>query len=101
MQINQNQAGNSDRKIHKKYKSPLQVSDDKTADDRPQHGADQIRNGDEAHGADQLGFVERPHQGEPAHRDHHGSAAALQYAAGDQLMDAARYAAEDGAESEE
>ena len=94
MQINQKQAGNSDWKIHKKYKSPLQVSDDKTAGDRPKHWADQTWNGDEAHGADELGFVERPHQGEPADRDHHGSAAALQDATGNQQMDVARYAAE-------
>jgi hypothetical protein len=43
---------------------------------------------------EQFGFGKRAHQGQPAYRHHHGSATALQYAAGDQQMNIARYAAE-------
>jgi hypothetical protein len=35
------EAGDSDRKIHKKYEPPVQVADDQAAGDRPEHRADQ------------------------------------------------------------
>ena len=44
----------------------------------PNHRTNQTRDGDKTHGTDELGFGERTHQGKPAHRNHHGSAAALQ-----------------------
>ena len=72
----------------------MKVANDKTTRNGSQHGANQPWNGDKAHGADQFGFGKRAHQGEPAYRHHHGSAAALQYAAGDQQMNIARYATE-------
>src|ERR1700728_4518628 len=101
MQINQDESGNSDRKIHEKYEPPLQIADDEPADDGPEHRPDQARNGHEAHGADKFGFVERPHQSEPAHRDHHGAPETLQDATGYQQMDVARYAAKHGPEGKE
>ena len=73
MQVDQNQAGNSNWQIHKKYEAPMEVCDDKAPRDRPEHGSDRARNGDKAHSADELGFGKGSHQGEPADRDHHGA----------------------------
>ena len=101
MQIDHQQTDQADRNIHEKDESPVKVSDDQAAGNRPEHRANQSGNGDEAHGADEFGFGKRSHQREPAHRHHHGSAAALQDAAGDEQMDVARYAAEKRSEGEE
>ena len=54
------------RDIHKENHSPVKVAHDHSAGDRTQHRADQGRNGDEAHGAHQIGFRERPDYSEPA-----------------------------------
>jgi len=61
MQIDQDQADDPDGKIDEKYESPVEISDDQAAGDRPEHGADQSGNGDKAHGADELGFGEGSH----------------------------------------
>ena len=94
MQIDQAQAGEADRQVHEEDHPPVKISDDQAAGDGSEHGPNQRRDGDEAHGADQLGFGEGPDQGEPSDRHHHGAAAALQNAIGDQHMDVVRDAAE-------
>ena len=43
MQIDHQQTDEADRNIHEKDESPMKVSDDQTAGDRSQHGADQSR----------------------------------------------------------
>ena len=101
MQIDHEQTDEADRKVHEKDDSPVKISDDQAAGDGSEHGTNQTRDGDEAHGADEFGLGKRPHQGEPAHGHHHGSAAALQDAARDQHMDVARYAAEKRPQGEE
>src|SRR5271163_2002163 len=94
MQIDEQQAGEADRDIHEEDEAPMQVSDDQSAGNRSQHGADQCRNSYKAHGANKFGLGKGPHQGQAADRHHHGSAAALQHAKGDQQMDVAGHATE-------
>ena len=94
MAVDQIQADQADRNVHEKDHPPVKISDDQAARDRTQHRADQTGNRDETHGADQFGLCERAHHGETAHRHHHGSAAALQDAAGDQHVNVAGDAAE-------
>src|SRR5258708_16226627 len=78
MEIDHQQTEDADRYIHEEDKPPVKVSDDKPTRNGSQHGANQARNGDKAHGPDELGFGKRAYQGQPAHRHHHGSAATLQ-----------------------
>jgi len=77
----------------------MKITNDETAGGGAEHRADQTRYGDEAHGADEFGFWKCPDQSEPAHGHHHGSAAALQDAAGDEDIDAARNAAKERPQS--
>ncbi len=90
MQIDQDQAGEADGKIHEEDDPPVKVSDDEAAGDRSEHWADQTRDGDEAHGADELVLGERAHDGEASDGHHHGASAALQDAAGHQYVDVGR-----------
>ncbi len=101
MQIDHEQTRQADGNIHEEDDSPVKVCDDQAAGDRSEHGANQTRNRDETHGADQFRFGESAHHGQAADRHHHGSAAALQNPAGDQQMDVARYAAEKRSQREE
>src|SRR5258706_9225430 len=94
MAIDQKQAGEADRDVDEKNHAPGKVADDQSAGKRPQHRADQAGYGDKTHGANESGFGERPYHGEPAYRQHHGAAAALQDAGGDEPVDVARNAAE-------
>ena len=94
MPIDHIQAKQTYRQVNKKDHSPMKVPYDETAGDRAEHGADQTGDGHEAHGADEFRFGECSNHGEPAHGHHHGSAAPLQNAAGDQDVNVARYAAE-------
>jgi len=73
----------------------------KATGERAQHRSNQTRDGDKAHGADELVFGKGSHQSQPADRDHHRAAAALQDAAGDKQMDVARYPAKERAKGEE
>ena len=93
MQIDQNQPDQTDRDVKEEDHAPVQIADDQTAGDGTKHGSDQGRDGDEAHGAEEIGFGECPDQGKPAYGHHHGAAAALQDAAGNKDVDVARYAA--------
>ena len=101
MQIDHPQTDEADRNVDEKNDAPVKIADDQAAGDGPEHGADQARDRDEAHGADEFGFGERPHDGEPPDRHHHGAPAALQDAAGHQHVDVGRYAAEKRPESEQ
>src|SRR5439155_22187316 len=94
MPMDQIQTEQANRQVDEKDDSPMKVPNNETAGDGPEHGANQTGYGNEAHGADKLRFGECPHHGEPAHRQHHGAAAALQDAAGDEDVDVARNAAE-------
>ena len=89
----QDQPEEADRDVDEENHAPVEIGDDQSAEQRSEHRTDEPRNRDEAHGADQLGFRERAHQGEPAHGQHHGAAAALQDAARDQHVDVGREAA--------
>src|SRR5271168_431909 len=51
VEIDQDQADKSDGNIDEENEPPVQVTDDESASDGSEHGADQSRNGDEAHGA--------------------------------------------------
>jgi hypothetical protein len=93
MQIHQNQADQTDGNVEEEDHPPVKIGDDQTAGDGPEHGSDQGRYGNETHGAEKIGFGERPHQSQPSYGHHHGAAAALQDAAGNEHMDVARYAA--------
>ena len=86
MEIHQNQAGEADGKVDEEDDSPVEVGDDKTAGDGPEHGADQAGDGDEGHRPDELRFGEGSHQGEASDGNHHGPAATLNNAAGDQSV---------------
>src|ERR1700733_10052572 len=77
----------ADRQVDEKDDAPVKVAHDEAADDGAKHGADQTGNGYEAHGADEFRFGKGPHERQPAHRHHHGSAEALQDTAGDEQMD--------------
>src|SRR5258706_10566070 len=101
MPMRQHQAAQADGYVDEEYDAPMKISDDQAAQDRPEHGADQTRHGDEAHGADEFGFGKGAHHDEPAHGEHHGAAAALQHPAGHQPVDIARHAAEKRAERED
>ena len=94
MAVDQVQADQADRDVHEEDQSPVKIRDDQAARDRTQHRADQTGNRDETHGPDQFGFSEGAHHGQTADRDHHGSAAALQDAAGHQHVNVAGDAAE-------
>src|SRR5450631_1659586 len=100
MPVDQYQAAQADRYIHEEDHAPMKISDDQAAQQRPEHGADQIRNGDEAHGTDEFGFGKRAYYGEPSHGEHQGAAAALQHAAGHQHVDVVRDAAKKRAQRE-
>src|ERR1700686_965628 len=101
MPMDQYQAAQADGYVDEEYDAPVKISDDQAAEERPEHGADQTRHGDEAHGADELGFGKGSDHGEPSHGKHHGAAAALQHAAGHQQVDIIRDAAEKRAERED
>jgi len=49
MEIDQDQACESDRDVEEKDIAPMQVTDDEAAGDGPQHGRHQGGDGDEAH----------------------------------------------------
>src|ERR1700733_10930634 len=78
----------------------MKISDDQSAGDWAEHGADQSGNGNEAHGADEFGFGECAYESEAADGNHHRSAAALQNAACDEQMKIAGDAAEERSERE-
>jgi len=94
MHIDHQQTQEADGYIHEKDESPMKVANDQAACDGAQHRANQTRNGDKAHGANEFGLGKGAHEGEPAYRHHHGSAAALQDSAGNQQMNVARHTAE-------
>ena len=87
--------------LDEKDEPPLEIADDQASGDGAKHGSDECRDGDEAHGAEEIGFGEGPHEGEPAYRDHHGAADALKDAAGHEEMNVARDATEKRAEGED
>src|ERR1017187_1653517 len=91
MQMDEDQACEADGDIEEEDEAPVQIADDEASGDGSEHRSYQGRDGDEAHGADEFGFGECSHQGEPADGDHHRSAAALQDAARDQQVNVARY----------
>src|SRR5439155_4214422 len=101
MSINQIQPEQANRQVDEKDDSPMKVPNDQTAGDGPEHRANQTGYGNEAHGADEFRFGERPHHGEPAHGQHHGAAAALQDATRDEDVDIARNATETRPQSEQ
>ncbi len=98
MPIDQDEAAQADRNVDEENHAPMKVADDGAAEYRSQHGADQSRNGDKAHGIDELGFRKGTHHGDAAHRNHHGAAAALQDAARHQQVNVAGNSAEQRAE---
>ena len=100
MQIDHHQTNQPDWEIHKKDQPPMKISDNQAAGDGAQHGTNQAGNRHETHGANEFRFGERPHDGQPSHRHHHGSAAALQDAAGHQHMDVGGYPAQQRSEGE-
>ena len=83
-----------DGQIDKKDNAPMQVAHDQPTGDGSEHRAHQSGDGDEAHGADEFRLGKGPHEGEPADGHHHGSAAALQDAAGDENGEIASQTAE-------
>src|ERR1700733_6460847 len=94
MEIDHQQTEDPDRYIHEEDQPPVKVSNDEPTGDGSQHGANQAWNSHKAHGPDELGFGKCTHQGQAAHRHHHGSAAALQDAASDQQVNVGGDAAE-------
>ena len=100
MQIDEDQARESNRNIQEENDAPVKIADDQASGDRSEHGRHQGWYGNKAHGAQKIRLGECSHQGEPAHRHHHRAAATLQDAAGDQQMDVARYSAQKGPEGE-
>src|SRR5713226_6991463 len=101
MPMGEYQAAQADGYVDEENDAPMKISDDQAAEDRPEHGADQTRHGDEAHGADELGFGKGADHGEPSYGEHHRAAAALQHPEGHQPVDVGRDAAEKGAERED
>src|SRR5271155_654837 len=101
MQIDQAQTEDADRKVHEEDDSPMKISDDQSAGYWAEHGTDQTRDGDKAHGPDEFGLRECPHHGEPPDGNHHGASATLQDAKGDQYVDVGRYPAEERPQREE
>src|SRR6185312_12179336 len=71
------------------------------AGDRAEHGADEGRDGDVAHDADEFVLGKGADEGETADGHHHGAAAALEYTAEDEFVDVGGDAAEHGAEGED
>src|SRR5260370_36008650 len=94
MPVEQYQAAQADGYGDEEDDAPMKISDDQTAEDRPEHGADQTRHGDEAHGADELGFGKAADHDEPTYGEHHSAAAALQHAAGHEPVEGDPDAAE-------
>ena len=101
MAPNEVEAEQSDRHIDEKHCAPMQVGGDQATGDGTDHGADQARDGDEAHGLDQVGLVVGARERHAADRRHHGAAGALQDAAGNQRVDVRREAAKYRPESEQ
>src|ERR1700683_2465524 len=101
MTMDEIQTEQADRHVDEEDDSPVKVADDEPAGDGPEHRANQRRYGDEAHGADQLRFGERPDHREAADGHHHGSAEALEDAASHEDVDVARDAAENRTQREE
>ena len=84
MQIHEDQADETDGDVEKENHPPMKIVNNQTACDGSEHWSNQGRNRNEAHGTEKIGFRKRPHQGEPAYGHHHGAAAALQDAAGNE-----------------
>src|ERR1700678_249912 len=91
MQINEDQTRDPDRDVEKKNEAPMKIADDESPRDRAEHRGDQGGYGDKTHRAQQVRLRKGSHQGEPAYRDHHRSAATLQDATRDEHMNVARY----------
>ena len=83
-QIDQNDPQDADRDVDKKDPAPRGVGDDKAAERRPHHRADQRRDADIGHRPHQVGFRHRPQQHEAADRHHHRPAHALHDARDDE-----------------
>src|SRR5262245_10252632 len=61
--INKIQTEDADRHVDKENHPPVKKSYDQAAGYRSQHRADERRDSDEAHGADEFGFGECPNHG--------------------------------------
>ncbi len=62
------------RDVHEEHDAPVEVGHDQAARDRADHRADQARDGDEAHGAHEVGLAEGAREGHAADRHHHRAA---------------------------
>ncbi len=99
--VDEIEANEADGNVDEENQAPVEIADDEAAGDGAEHGTDEAGNGDEAHGANEFGLGKGAHHGEAANGDHHGAAAALQNAAGDEGVDVGGNAAQEGAERED
>jgi len=93
VEVDEDQADEADGDVEEEDDAPVEVVDDEAAGHGAEHGCDEGGDGDEAHGAEEIGFAEGADQGEAADGHHHGASATLQDAAGDEYMDVAGEAA--------
>jgi hypothetical protein len=89
VQIDENQADQTDRNVEKEDDPPVEISNNQAARDGTKHRSNQGRYGDKTHGAEEVGFVEGSDQGETAYRHHHGATESLQDAACDEYVNVA------------
>jgi hypothetical protein len=101
MAIDEIETNEANRNVDEKNEAPMKITHDEAAGDRAEHRSDQTGDGDEAHRTNEFGLRERAHHRQAADGNHHGAAAALQNAAGNQLVDVGGESAEQGAERED
>ncbi len=98
--INEIQTEEADRHVDEENHPPVKKSNDEAAGYGAQHRADECRDGDKAHGADEFEFGEGSNHGQATDRHHHRPAAALKNTAKDKHVDARRDSAKDRSDRE-
>src|ERR1700689_3103481 len=93
VQENQDQTHQSNWNIQEEDDPPMKITDDEAPGDGAQHGSDQGWHGNKAHHAQQVRLGKCSHQSQPAHGNHHRSAATLQDSTPNEQMNVARYSA--------
>src|SRR5579862_1493314 len=101
MQIDHDQADDSDGNVEEENHAPVEVGNDKSTGDWSEHGSDQGWYRYKAHDLNEVGFGEGPDQGQSAYRNHQRSTHALEDAARDEQMNIVAESAQQRAQREE
>ena len=95
------EAEGAEGQVDEEDEAPAPEAHDGAAGDGAEHGADERRDRDEGHGANELRLREGPHHREAPHGHHERAAQPLDDAEEDQRVDVRREAAQQGPERED